>query len=98
MGFFTKLYEFLFGKGQTQEEDVYTKSVETPGQRPTKTIILKKPKYRKISRTRETNQFVEYMVKKANSPDPIAKPYKDATDIAMISKITNKLKEDLSRK
>ena len=99
MGIFTKLFEFLFGKKRDSEtESVVRKPIEEQRQRPIVVAQSKKPKYQPVPRTRETSQFVDYMVKKASNPDPVPKPYKDSTDQAMISKITNKLKEDLSKK
>jgi len=99
MGLFTKLFEFIFGKKQDSEiGSVVMKSPEQQQQRPVMPAQSKKPRYQPVPRTRETNDFVDYMVKKASNPDPVAKPHKDSTDQAMISRITNKLKEDLSKK
>ena len=100
MGFFTKLYELLFGKKETSHEDEYIKTHGSSRkvEEPVKKVVIKKPQYRKIPRTKETNQFVDYMMKKASSPDPKAVHYKDTTDLGHITKITNKLKEDISKK
>jgi len=99
MGFFKKLYEFFFGSEPAPKEDYLGPQQQVSIEpKPAEPIKVKKPQYQKIPRTRETTQFVQQMLNKANSPDPKIRPHVDRTDIAQIEKLTTKIKENVSRK
>ena len=99
MGFFKRIYEYFFGSKSVPKEDYagpqQQVSIKT---NPAEPIRVKKPQYQKVPRTRETAQFVQQMLTKANSPDPKIRPHVDKTDIAQIEKLTIKIKENVSRK
>ncbi len=76
MGFFKKIIEFFRGK---KEEPIEAYSAPMPQETITtsqyKEIKVKKPGYKKVQRTKETDQYVQQMLKKATSPDKKVTPY-----------------------
>ncbi len=103
MGFF----RWLFGieKRQPQQESIGEPIVSQP--RPSQSMILDKPKdmkarkpeYRPLPRTKETGEYIQTILKKANAKDSDAKPFVDNTsNPSEIARLTNKLKAEYSNK
>jgi len=59
---------------------------------------IERQKYQWIPRTSETQKYVNSLVKKAYTPDPKPRPSIGSADLHEIERITNKIKEDFSKK
>lgn len=103
MGFFRWLFGLEEKKVLTNQVDSQT--VLQPANQTTQSrsipqpTVQKKPMYRSVARTQESNTYVKDILRKANSKDTTATPYADnKTDTTEIERLTNRLKAEYTNK
>lgn len=92
MGF----WSWLFGKKVNVEEENSRKEMEVNPEDIKKEGAKKdhigvKPKYRRVPRTKETKEYVDSIVKKAQSKESEPTPHRDSVDRNAIEKIVDKI-------
>ena len=103
MGFFRWLFGLEEKKVLTNQVDSQTVLQPTTQSNQSRAIpqpsVQKKPVYRSVARTSESNTYVKDILRKANSKDQTATPYVDnKTDTTEIERLTNRLKAEYSNK
>ncbi len=89
MGF----WAWLLGKNKNVENEEFTTSVsESPSvpSQPQKSVPQRK-RYQPVQRTKETKDFVQSLVKKSQSKEPLARPHQDTVDQKSVEKFVGKM-------
>ncbi len=87
MAIFSRIWNWLLGRDG--EKIANAPITESPKIK--LSVKEKKPKYQSIPRTKEVKDYVESIVKKAQSKDPEPKPYKPNVDEEAVKKFVDKL-------
>ena len=89
MGF----WAWLLGKNKNVEnEEFTTPASEAPSaQASPKENIPQRKRYQPVQRTKETKDFVQSLVKKSQSKEPLARPHQDTVDQKSVEKFVGKM-------
>ena len=96
---FRSFFNWLLGKSSSEDIEQFqatsSTSIESASVTSPSPITRGRKKYHPVQRTKETKDFVQSLVKKSQSPDPVPRPHQDTVDTKSVEKFVGKIQGKL---